>query len=104
MATADNADLSDSLEEGSSDDEADNKGRRRRRRAQLRVSASVPLFQKAEREREVEEQEELGGSETELGRAGLAEAGLELAQSYAGKHQDTAGHGHKVRRFRGGRG
>ena len=54
MATADNADLSDSLEEGSSDDEADNKGRRRRR-AQLRVSASVPLFQKAEREREVEE-------------------------------------------------
>ena len=43
MATADNADLSDSLEEGSSDDEADNKGRRRRRRAQLRFSCPAAL-------------------------------------------------------------
>ena len=106
MATADTDDLSDSLETGIEDDqdtedtedsedsEGDNEGENRSRIVELRASASVPLFGVEERP---DQSEELGGSETELRRAGLelGEAGLELAQSYAGKY--TGPPLHKVR-------
>ena len=97
MAAADNDGLNDGLEAGIEDDEdsngegeADNEGERRRRRVPLTASASVPLFAREERR---EDEEELGGSETELARpgAGLDQTGLHLALSYAEPGPATTG-------------
>ena len=57
MAAADNDGLNDGLEAGIEDDEdsngeaeADNEGERRSRRVPLTASASVPLFEREERQ------------------------------------------------------
>ena len=93
MASPDIEEKSESLEAGNEDDDDSDK----KRRAPLTSSASVPLFVRRKESGDGSDRrtEELGGSDTDLGRLDMREEGLHLAQSYR-NNQEAGQAQHKV--------